>query len=92
MCNMQILILIHDTDMDKIFQYSSGSPDTNLFSVDRAYSEYNRLKEMSGKIKVFNDTDYNELKITYNRGGADKQLRHDLESEIKTKFDCDEPI
>lgn len=38
MCDMQILILVHDTELDKIFQYSSGSPDTKLFTVDEAIS------------------------------------------------------
>ena len=67
MCNMNVLILIHDREMDKIFQYSSGSPDTNIFSIEQAYSEYRRLNDLTGKIKLFNDLDYNELKIVYNR-------------------------
>ena len=69
MCNMDILILIRDREMDKIFQYSSGQAEDveTLFTVDKAIEHYERLKEVNGKIKIFNDSDYEELKILYNR-------------------------
>ena len=54
--------------MDKIFQYSSGKSDgADLFTVEKAIDNYDRLCKFNGKIKVFNDSDYEELKILYNR-------------------------
>ena len=68
MCNMDILILIRDREMDKIFQYSSGKSDSDdLFTVEKAIDNFKRLCNQNGKIKVFNDSDYEELKILYNR-------------------------
>ena len=73
MCNMDILILIRDREMDKIFQYSSGQTDgADLFTVDTAMKNYYRLSKLNGKIKVFNDSDYEELKILYNRNSNPK--------------------
>lgn len=69
MCNMKVLILVHDTDTDKISQYSSGGLDglNEIYSVERAVTEYVRLQKLDGKIKIFNDKDYDELKIIYRR-------------------------
>ena len=46
MCDMDILILIRDREMDKLFQYSSGkeNDDKNLFSVATAVEHYERLR------------------------------------------------
>ena len=41
MCNMDILILIRDREMDKLFQYSSGKTEaTDLFTVEKAYADF----------------------------------------------------
>lgn len=41
MCNMDILILIRDREMDKIFQYSSGKSDSDdLFTVEKAIDNF----------------------------------------------------
>ena len=71
MCNMDILILIRDREMDKMFQYSSGKAEaTDFFTVERAISHYERLRHLNGKLKMFKDSDYEELKILYNRNGS----------------------
>lgn len=76
MCNMDILILIRDREMDKIFQYSSGqtADAQSLFTVDKAIEHYERLRHLNGKIKIFNDSDYEELKILYNRNTASTKV------------------
>lgn len=74
MCNMDILILIRDREMDKIFQYSSGqtADGAELFTIDKAMDSYRRLSQINGKIKFFQDEDYEELKIIYNRSSTQK--------------------
>ena len=71
MCNMDILILIRDREMDKMFQYSSGKAEaSDFFSVELATEHYERLRHLNGKLKMFKDSDYEELKILYNRNGS----------------------
>ena len=36
MCDLDILIVIKDREMDKITQYCSGQPDTGLFTLGAA--------------------------------------------------------
>ena len=67
MCDMDILILVRDRELDKIYQYSSGTPDSNLFTVEEAYKQFNRLQDMGGRIKAYNDSHYDQLEILYNR-------------------------
>lgn len=92
MCEMQILILVHDTDLDKIFQYNSGQPEGKLFSVDEAISEYRRLAEISGKVKSFTDNDYKELKIEYNRKTGNVPSKLCLDDMVKTQLDLEEEV
>ena len=36
MCDLDILMIIKDREMDKVTQYCSGEPDKNLFNFDEA--------------------------------------------------------
>lgn len=70
MCDLEIFILLRDPERDVLYQYNSGTAETNLFTIDNALMHLKRLSEIINKIKVFDDTDYDQLKITYNRGGS----------------------
>ena len=67
MCDMEVLILVRDRELDKIYQYSSGTPDTNLFTVEEAYQQFKRLEHMAGRVKAYNDSHYDQLEVLYNR-------------------------
>ena len=36
MCDLDILMIIKDKEMDKVTQYCSGDPEKNLFTFDEA--------------------------------------------------------
>lgn len=61
MCDLDIVIVIRDREMEKITQYCSG-PDDQLFSIEEAQRVLEN-EEMNGRnVKIFNDRDYNALK------------------------------
>lgn len=83
---MEILILVRDRELDKIYQYSSGTPDTDLFTVEEAYNQFKRLQGLGGRIKAYNDTHYDQLEILYNRLNDACSILPELEKPLKVNM------
>jgi len=64
MCDLDILIVIRDRQLDKVTKYTSGhlSEEKEIFTVKEASSSV-KEKELDGKnLKCFTDDDYEELR------------------------------
>ena len=58
LCNLQILIVIRDTESNKIIEYNSGKSNQDHFSLERA----SQIKQSYSLSHVFyDDTNYDDL-------------------------------
>lgn len=82
MCDLDILIVVRDRLLDKVSQYTSGSPDSGpgLFNIDKAYEKIMNDKKLFKNIRTYTDRDYEDLKITAK--GGDKDMP-DLASHVR---------
>lgn len=62
MCDLDILMIIKDKEMDKITQYCSGEPEKGLFTFDEALKALQKEEYFDKNVKTYNDSDYNSLK------------------------------
>jgi len=62
MCDLDILIVIRDRQLDKVTKYTSGRISEEIFTVKEAALSV-KEKELDGKnMKCFTDDDYEELR------------------------------
>lgn len=78
MLDMSIFMVMLDRDTGKYFQYSSGDERTGHFDLERVCMELNQVMGDIKKLKVYDDDDFNKLKVTRNSDrddGGDHMLR-----------------
>ena len=58
MCQIDVLLVINDAEMSKMIEYNSGSKETGYFSLDRAQSCFDEVKQKSKKYQFITDDIY----------------------------------
>ena len=64
MLNMDIFLVLNDKDSGKVSEYTSGSNSQSHFTLDRATKFLEDYRNNGGIITIFDDNDYNKLKLT----------------------------
>ena len=64
MLDMDIYLVLNDKDSGKVSEYTSGNNFQGHFTLDRASQFLKDYRENGGITKLFDDNDYNKLKLT----------------------------
>ena len=66
MFDLDICIIIRDREVDKIYQYMSGTDDTGYFNIEKAHRVVQRDAEQSRGYLVYTRDDYSKVFKTAN--------------------------
>ena len=72
MCNLGVILIIHDKDMNKVIEYNSGSTTEGLFTCVDALEVLKLAKEGKKIYKYITDDDYETF------GGGKGSITEDL--------------
>ena len=78
MCKVQVLILVRDTDQDRITMYCSGKKEDGVYSPEEAFAHIRGNDGSKKSVKVFTDDDYKDLDLTireYNKKKPKKKTQ-----------------
>ena len=64
MLDMDIYLVLNDKDSGKVSEYTSGNNFKGHFTLDRTTQFLKDYRENGGITKLFDDNDYNKLKLT----------------------------
>ena len=78
MCQVDILLVIQDSEMNKMIEYNSGTKEKGLYTVDRALKAYHEVKCRKKKYQHFCDEIYD--RFIY---GKQKQELDDEDQELE---------
>ena len=61
MCQVDILLVISDVEMNKLIEYNSGTRQTGLFTLDKTIQAYNEVKCRAKRYEFYRDEVYDRF-------------------------------
>ena len=61
MCQVDILLVISDVEMNKLIEYNSGTRQTGLFTLDKTIQAYNEVKCRAKRYEFYCDEVYDRF-------------------------------
>ena len=61
MCQVDILLVISDGEMNKLIEYNSGTRQTGLYTLDQAIQGFNEVNQRSKRYQHYSDEVYDRF-------------------------------
>ena len=61
LCQVEILLVIADKEMNKMIEYNSGTKKQGLFTIDKAFKGFNEVKKGKKKYQHYCDEVYDRF-------------------------------
>lgn len=77
MCDLDVLIIIRDREMNKVMQYNSspvnGCKKDDVFTIDSAIRALKEVNQTPKYYQLYSNADYKKLQLNQREGGKDEE-------------------